>query len=145
MYSVMKESTLKLCFRCRKDLPLDQFYSEPRNADGLNGTCKHCVRKYKKKLWWKNVDKYHLYRKNRRLAVREKLLDEFGKACVLCGYDKCLQALEFHHRDPSKKDFSVAASDTYVTARKEALKCVVLCANCHRETHNGLASIPPQN
>ena len=29
-----------------------------------------------------------------------------GEKCCLCGYDKCVAALEFHHIDPKQKDLS---------------------------------------
>ena len=53
-----------------------------------------------------------------------------GGKCAVCGYENCLAALEFHHADPSEKDGAATTSE-------EANKCVLLCANCHREHHHG--------
>lgn len=53
------------------------------------------------------------------------------------GYDKCVQALEFHHLDPNEKEFSLTTSNTRSIQKllEEAQKCILVCANCHREIH----------
>jgi hypothetical protein len=33
------------------------------------------------------------------------MVDYKGGACVLCGYSRCLRALDFHHFDPTNKRF----------------------------------------
>lgn len=63
-----------------------------------------------------------------------------GGKCQYCGYNKCLEALDFHHLDPRKKDFNM--SDRNLTCdwdkiKKELDKCILVCANCHREIHAG--------
>jgi hypothetical protein len=61
-----------------------------------------------------------------------------GGKCEQCGYDRCLDALEFHHKDPAQKDFSISAKGYTRSWNKvvyELDKCVILCANCHRELH----------
>lgn len=65
-------------------------------------------------------------------------MDHLGGKCARCGYDKCLAALDFHHHDPSAKEFGISHRGvTYAIERlkKEAEKCILLCANCHREVH----------
>lgn len=72
----------------------------------------------------------------RRRRIKALLVKEAGGKCVRCGYNRCEVALEFHHRDASSKFFNVSAKgNTYSLARlrKEAKKCDLLCANCHRE------------
>ena len=67
-----------------------------------------------------------------------------GGRCSVCGYDKCLYALDFHHLDPRKKDNSVCnllRSKSIKAAAAESKKCVLLCANCHRELHDGLITL----
>ena len=59
---------------------------------------------------------------------------------VGCGYSRSVAALDFHHRDKSKKDFSIS-SGTYrkwAYVVKELDKCIMLCSNCHREEHERL-------
>jgi hypothetical protein len=76
----------------------------------------------------------------RRRKVKSILVAEAGGRCRMCGYDRCIAALQFHHLDPYGKSF--ALSDQGVTrgidkAREEARKCVLLCANCHAEVEAG--------
>lgn len=61
---------------------------------------------------------------------RQRLIDKHGGRCVICGFDRCLAALDFHHIDPDEKDGKAETEE-------EASKCVLLCANCHREHHHG--------
>lgn len=71
-------------------------------------------------------------RKLKLLAVEHK-----GGKCEKCGYNRCIAALEFHHPDPGEKDFQLSQSHVlgWVEIRAEIDKCLLLCANCHRETH----------
>jgi transposase-like protein len=83
--------------------------------------------------------------KERRRAIKRLLLDEAGGRCVICGYDRYVGALHFHHLDPSQKQFALALGGNtraLAKARAEAAKCVVLCANCHAEVEGGLADVP---
>ena len=63
-----------------------------------------------------------------------------GGKCALCGYNKCNSALEFHHINPSEKNYQLSSGSTRSLNRDfvEARKCILLCSNCHREVHNGL-------
>lgn len=63
--------------------------------------------------------------------------------CCICGYARCKRALEFHHVEPHEKDFVIAAAYTVSFARlkRELEKCVLVCANCHREIHAGLVQL----
>jgi transposase len=80
----------------------------------------------------------------RRRKVKRTLVDEAGGGCVLCGYDRCLTALEFHHLDRADKRFSLSSrgvARALAKVREEARKCVLLCANCHAEVESGLAGL----
>jgi hypothetical protein len=62
-----------------------------------------------------------------------------GGSCSLCGYNKCIRALEFHHTDPTQKDFGISAKGitrSFEKMKVELDKCILVCANCHREIHN---------
>ena len=63
-----------------------------------------------------------------------------GNRCKRCGYSTCLAALEFHHIDPANKEFGICDGQSRSLTRvlTEAKKCVMLCANCHRELHSGI-------
>jgi hypothetical protein len=63
----------------------------------------------------------------------------------LCGYDRSIAALHFHHIDPEQKSFGLAlrgVARSLERCRAEARKCVLLCANCHAEVEAGLARLP---
>lgn len=80
----------------------------------------------------------------RRRKVKRILVAEAGGHCALCGYDRCVAALHFHHVDPSSKRFHLSmhgAARSLASARVEMAKCVLLCANCHAEVESGLATI----
>lgn len=80
----------------------------------------------------------------RRRRVKQILVREAGGACSICGYRRCIAALEFHHLDPHSKRFSLShrgVTRSIARARAEASKCVLLCANCHVEVEAGLATV----
>ena len=80
--------------------------------------------------------KSYRYQKKMRGRLRRELLASRGGQCEECRYDRVPTALEFHHRDARTKDFALSSVST-VPARiwREAAKCDLLCANCHRRRH----------
>lgn len=81
----------------------------------------------------------------RRRNVKERLAKEAGGKCKICGYDRYLGNLIFHHLDSTKKDFGVSqggVTKSYKNLKKEADKCILLCCICHGELHAGIISIP---
>jgi len=67
-----------------------------------------------------------------------------GGRCQVCKYSKCIDALEFHHIDSSKKEFGIGDKGytrSWDKVRKELDKCVLLCANCHREIESGITQL----
>lgn len=63
-----------------------------------------------------------------------------GGKCEICGYNKNISALEFHHINPDEKELALDArsfsNNKYELLNKEVEKCMLLCSNCHREMHN---------
>jgi transposase len=81
----------------------------------------------------------------RRRRVKAILVGEAGGCCCICGYDRNMRALHFHHLDPSQKRHEINAKGVAIALDKlrvEARKCVLLCSNCHAEVEDGMASIP---
>lgn len=73
-----------------------------------------------------------------RLALKERAIAFLGGKCQKCGYDKCPAAFDFHHYDPREKDFVISSRMAWSEALEAELKkCILLCANCHREAHAG--------
>lgn len=90
--------------------------------------------------WYRTTPQYRLatQRHSRKQKDERKgvIADAKKDGCILCGYNKCKTALEFHHVG----DKSFAIADEKKSASKvisELTKCIVVCANCHREIHAG--------
>jgi transposase len=84
----------------------------------------------------------------RRRKVKAVLVEELGGRCRICGYDRCVGALHFHHVDPATKAFTVShqgATLALERMREEVRKCVLLCANCHAEVEAGIAKLELQS
>lgn len=76
----------------------------------------------------------------RGIKRKLELINLKGGKCEVCGYNKNISSLEFHHKNPSEKSFPLDVrhlSNTNIDKLKEEVaKCILLCANCHREIHN---------
>lgn len=83
----------------------------------------------------------------RRRKVKQTLVQEAGGACSVCGYDRCIAALEFHHLEPEGKQFALShrSARSIESSRAEAEKCALLCANCHSEVEAGILSLPTKS
>ena len=76
--------------------------------------------------------------KNKLRAVYYK-----GGKCQLCGYNKSIRALQFHHIDPNEKDFGISGgTKSFEKMKPELDKCILVCSNCHCEIHDGIREIP---
>ena len=101
----------KPCKRCKGRMP---FPSPGRLY------CAACQTKRK----WEVQHKFRVIRLSRMASYK------IEKGCSQCGYNRCAAALDFHHVEPSKKIRRV-----WLPQSPERKKCVILCANCHRELH----------
>ncbi|MEK6850522.1 MAG: hypothetical protein AABX85_03025 [Nanoarchaeota archaeon] len=75
---------------------------------------------------------------DRRRKIRFMALQHAGGKCIRCGYNKCPEVLEFHHKNPSEKKFGIGQNGltrSWEKVKEEIKKCNLLCANCHREQH----------
>ena len=136
---------LKTCCTCRANKLPSDFNRRARSKDGLQQICRACSAA-RSRLYYKTHTEVHRaatrkQRAERRRKFRQRtdeIKQRFG--CRVCGeYD--VVCLEFHHLDPSKKDFSIADAITHEWPWEKVLaeirKCVCLCANCHRKVHAG--------
>ena len=113
-----------------------------------SGTIKKIVERKNKKLSEEERKAYNYeHVKSFRKKNKLRAVNNMGGKCQICGYDKCLTALEFHHLDPTKKDFALSQNMnmSWDKISEEIEKCILVCANCHREIHEGitLVSIRP--
>lgn len=77
------------------------------------------------------------YTQDRNQRLKQEFVDYKGGKCELCGYNKCLASLHFHHVDPKTKDpkWRSLLKKTLEQVKEELDKCQLLCANCHGEVH----------
>ena len=69
---------------------------------------------------------------------KQHAVDIFGGKCCICGYNKCIEALDFHHLNKDEKEEKPSLAIlrwSFDKAKKELDKCILVCSNCHREIH----------
>lgn len=110
---LLEETDINICNNCGRE------YIYKRKLGAMKTICNSCVVR------------------ERRNKLKIAAVNYKGGKCERCGYNKCYAVLEFHHNDPSQKEFSLCRS--YVTSwkriKEELDKCKLLCSNCHREAH----------
>lgn len=132
----------RCCLRCVPFRAHNPRRTAPAAAEELR-TCEVCARSYPagRGQYARTCKSCRVVR--RRQDLKRLAVDHLGGRCQLCGYDRCLAALQFHHLEPGHKDFQVAEySRSWEKVREEAEKCALLCANCHAEVHAGEALAP---
>jgi hypothetical protein len=101
--------------------------------------CNDCFKLYQQKIRRKpetkrnrNLAKFLFQKKRKKYAI-----ERLGGRCKICGYNKSLAALIFHHKNPKDKKFTVGhlLDHSLENLNKELDKCELLCFNCHAETH----------
>lgn len=89
---------------------------------------------------YKQKHKKEIKEKERKCREEKRLyIDKYklSKGCIICGYNKCAAALDFHHMKDKKFYLasSIGCRKNINEIKREMDKCIVLCANCHRELH----------
>lgn len=78
-----------------------------------------------------------------RHNTKQKLVEGFGGRCAICGLQDHPSVYDFHHRDPTVKDFILTGKiRKWDVMIEEAKKCALLCCICHRKLHMGLCVLP---
>ena len=128
-----QHNTRKLNNKMRKD-------QKPHNCSSCGETDPNKFYGHKRTICGACHNKYTL---QKGLEKRQKAIDYLGGKCQICDYNKHYGALEFHHLDPSIKDpkYGNLRSWSWDRIVREIQKCVLLCANCHREVHAEVTSI----
>lgn len=101
--------------------------------------CTNSVRQYfYGKLTVKSLERASKkdYMNNRSKKIKQQCVDYKGGCCSICGYNKSLYSLDFHHVNPKEKAFGIARrNSTFVKLKPELDKCILVCRNCHGEIH----------
>lgn len=74
----------------------------------------------------------------RRKANKERAVNYLGGQCEKCGLiSPYYSVYDFHHRDPKEKEADPGSllHRSWEVVFNEISKCMLLCANCHRITH----------
>ncbi len=82
----------------------------------------------------------------RRRKIKLLAIEYKGGKCQICGYNKCPGALDLHHFN-GKKDFGIGDKGytrSWERIKKELDKCILVCANCHREIEVGITQLPKE-
>lgn len=79
--------------------------------------------------------------KSRQVNNKQKAVEYMGGSCSICNYNRCLDALHFHHKNPKEKETKVSAllklsENSWERIKEELDKCILVCANCHAEIHS---------
>jgi hypothetical protein len=128
-----RELGTKQCRVCNTTLTLDAFYSNGINSSGTvryKPSCKNCSGK------------------ERKANTAQLILDYLNSTgakyeCFDCGNTNKYGFLDFHHKDPSNKLFSIGQAVSGTMSKDkfnkdivpEIEKCVLLCPSCHRLRH----------
>ena len=128
---------MKKCSVCREPKPLtaEYYYRQHDKSTGFNARCKVCDNKARKARM-RDSGYTKRYAKDvyiPRVKALIKQLKEMG--CSRCGYNKCKEALHFHHIGEKRFGISNRGGKGIASIKAEASRCVVLCANCHIELH----------
>lgn len=101
------------------------------------------IRQWKREWYQENkgtiVKQQQIYKKTVFIKRKKEAVQLLGGKCLKCGYKKCLAVLEFHHKKKEEKEYTIGSMIRYGKSweliKKELKKCILLCANCHRELH----------
>ena len=121
----IEQSPVRICTACGTEHPnTAEFFYAVRSRRTLSAECKKC---FKSRI------------SDRAKAQKLFCSTEKGGKCVVCGYQRYIGSLAFHHLDPSEKEFNFRDScRSQDVLLKELEKCILVCSNCHGEIHGGL-------
>lgn len=120
------------CTKYQQEKNDNDFYIRKDSKKGFSSQCKKCHVQY--------MTQNH--QKSRLLLV-----ERFGGKCMRCGFNEEPLVLQFHHRDPSQKEFKISETVRLNIDEKllnECNKCDLLCPNCHAIHHLKYGMVSPE-
>lgn len=162
-----------VCISCGKEKEKSEFYKKWRGSEHYSKECSECTKKRTKQQREKIMsdpklleehrkkarERQREYRKKRTeeqksrdlknqysfVEKRRNWIDDLKAPCYKCGETR-RYLIQWHHIDPSKKEFAISSGCTQSKERilSETKKCLCLCANCHMEFHH-FYGIKPKN
>lgn len=131
--------TFKTCTQCTQEKLLTEFRKDRNRLDGRTSHCRLCARALQSRRYQESYAPVRAVRdKKLRSDNKIRLAAVKNKGCSFCPETEHA-CLDFHHKDPSQKDFEIAgAVRTWGYIENEIKKCILVCSNCHRKIHAGL-------
>jgi hypothetical protein len=132
------EIKMKLCTKCNKLKPFDEFNKRSGVKDGLQPNCRICSNERFKKWALENKDrlskKRKESRKQTRLEQQQKIWNYLKDRCCVDCFESRLPCLDFDHvRGKKLRNISeMCGRYSWNTIEAEIKKCEIRCANCHR-------------
>lgn len=122
---IISNDEIKLCRRCDLTKNIKEFYV--RRRGGFSAYCIECSGKQSKE---------------RSDRLKQQCIEYKGSICYCCGYNKCSNAMDFHHLNRKDKtyniSFAIKRKYTFDEIKNELDKCILVCCRCHREIESGL-------
>jgi hypothetical protein len=126
-----------------KEQNLAQLEKNKKSSKRIYKECEDCKKAFNIRLTEKICRncKRKNYRRIKQWATKIAFIEYKGGKCQQCGWvpkDKAdYVCLDFHHRDPSTKEFNLSRIKSYSDGKiiRELLKCDLLCVLCHRKHH----------
>ena len=131
--AIQRAAPLRTCKRCQGEFPADDFHNCNTKRGYKNSYCKKCQT---------------IRVRTSRQRFKDECIAYKGGKCERCGYDRCRDAFDFHHRDSLTKEFQVSRHPRcYLDqgVKDELDKCALLCATCHREAHADASAFRDSN
>jgi hypothetical protein len=107
----------KICTACKQEKSLEEFYKKGASP---HSECKTC---------------FNARSKERQQSIKRRAVEYKGGKCQRCGYQGHIASYDFHHKNPKEKSFTISVFKnwSFWRIKSELDKCILLCANCHRE------------
>lgn len=156
---------MKRCSLCNQKKPYGEFNRHKGRKDGYYERCKECrkiehIQRYAdpenrkrakqrmKERYWSDPESRRKYNNQNAYKTKVKAINVLGGKCMRCGFDHPA-ALQFHHRDPSTKEFNLSHGASlgkpkkfpWPTILEEIKKCDLLCSNCHFIEHSSWSEL----
>lgn len=135
---------MKICTCCKQTKSIEDFNIRNKATQKRQSQCRDCQKAAMKRSYYNKKDQYIAKVQTRTKFYYKQYANwKENVYCVQCG-ETHRSCIELHHLDPNTKEgnpsnlFSAVGKEKF---KEELKKCVVLCANCHRKTHDGALTI----